>query len=165
MAVEVERKFLVRSADWRAQASPPQRLIQGYLPTAPGGGVTMRIRVAGEIGFITLKGRPTGVSRSEFEYEIPLADALAMLSEFCAARRVEKLRYLVPASGGLCWEVDEYLGRNSGLFTAEIELPAPDCPFERPGWLGREVSGDVRFTNGALSRCPWCAWPEKPPTE
>ena len=102
--------------------------------------------------------RPSGWSRSEFEYEIPLADAEAMLREFCGARIVEKRRYRLPAGDGLVWEVDEYFGRNEGLFTAEIELPDPESSFFRPDWLGAEVSGDPRYTNGALSRCPFDCW-------
>ena len=83
-----------------------------------------------------------------------------MLREFCGSRIVEKIRYLVPAGDGLVWEIDEYCGLNSGLFTAEIELPSEDVVFRRPRWLGREVSGDPDYTNGALSRRPWTTRPE-----
>lgn len=161
MAIETERKFLLASDGWRAGAGDGVRMVQGYFsgfgsPEEPA--PTVRVRIAGARGFLTVKGRPSGWSRSEFEYEIPLADAEAMLREFCGARIVEKRRYRLPAGDGLVWEIDEYFGRNEGLFTAEIELPDPESSFFRPDWLGAEVSGDPRYTNGALSRCPFGCW-------
>ena len=160
MATEIERKFLVANDGWRAAAGRGVRMVQGYFEsgicTAPP--PTLRVRIAGERAFLTVKGRPSGVSRSEFEYEIPVADAEAMLLEFCGTRIVEKIRYTFPAGDGLFWEVDEYFKLNAGLFTTEIELPAEETAFVRPDWLGAEVSGNPRYTNGALSRNPYTLW-------
>ena len=155
MACEIERKFLLRDDSWRAAAQVPRRLVQGYFDNTRG--FTLRVRDDDGIGKLTIKGRPTGCSRSEFEYTIPIDDIKAMLEEFCLPRVVEKLRYLVEYES-FVWEIDEYLGANAGLFTAEIELPAADTEFPRPPWLGEEVSGEARYTNGALSRCPYSLW-------
>lgn len=161
MAIETERKFLLSSDAWRREAvTPPERLVQGYLPRVAGG-PTVRVRISGERAFLTVKGRPRAdspVSRSEFEYEIPVTDAENMLDEFCGGNLVKKLRYTFPAAGGLQWEIDEYLDLNAGLFTAEIELPGPGTPFPRPPWLGKEISGDPRYTNASLSGCPYSLW-------
>ena len=156
MGKEIERKFLLESMAWRENASAPRRLLQGYFETGPAG-CTLRVRNDDGRGRLTIKGRPTGFARSEFEYEIPPEDVEAMLKEFCFPRVVEKLRYLVEF-GGFTWEIDEYLGLNAGLFTAEIELPDENTEFPRPPWLGAEVSGDPRYTNGALSRRPYSTW-------
>ena len=131
-------------------------MTQGYFDTS---GATVRVRVLAESAFLTIKGRPQsdGV-RSEFEYAIPVSDAQAMLLEFCGSRTVDKIRYCIAAGNRRVWEIDEYLGSNAGLFTAEIEL---DEAFEVPDWLGLEVTGDRRYTNGALSRCPYTAWQEE----
>ena len=161
MAIETERKFLLASDAWRREAvTPPVRLVQGYFPRVTGG-PTVRVRISGAKGFLTVKGRPrddTPVSRSEFEYVIPAEEAEKMLEEFCGDRIVKKLRYTFPADDGLRWEIDEYLELNAGLFTAEIELPGPDTHFPRPPWLGKEISGDPRYTNGALSCRPYSLW-------
>ena len=163
MGIEIERKFLLKDESWRNQVSElPETLTQGYFLRAPGG-PTVRVRIADDRAFLTIKGRSRGnegVERSEFEYRLPVPDAAAMLEEFCGTRVVKKLRYFLPADNGLCWEIDEYLEENQGLFTAEIELPAPDTPFERPLWLGEEVSGDSRYGNGALSVKPYSQWEE-----
>lgn len=130
MAVEIERKFLLASEAWRSGAESAVRMVQGYfelLPPSP----TVRVRIAGEKAFLTVKGPVRNISRSEFEYEIPVADAEAMLREFCGGRVVEKVRYLVPY-GGFVWEVDEYFGENEGLFTAEIELDGEEASFSVP---------------------------------
>ena len=156
MAKEIERKFLIRSAEWRNGASVPRHLIQGYFDSGSAG-FTLRVRDDDGCGKLTIKGRPTGFARSEFEYDIPLADVRAMLAEFCSTRVVDKLRYEVEFAG-FVWEIDEYLGANKGLFTAEIELPDAQTEFRRPEWLGEEVSGVACYTNGALSRCPFGEW-------
>lgn len=156
MAQEIERKFLLRNQEWRKNASAPRHLVQGYFETGVGG-CTLRVRDDDGQGRLTIKGRPRGFARSEFEYAIPQADVAAMLKEFCIPRIVDKLRYLVEF-GGFVWEIDEYLGANAGLFTAEIELPSEDTDFPRPPWLGQEVSGEARYTNGALSRHPYATW-------
>lgn len=163
MGVEIERKFLLKDQSWRDEVSAlPRTLTQGYFLRAPGG-PTVRVRIADSCAFLTIKGRTKGeekLERSEFEYELPVADAAAMLEEFCGTRVVRKLRYFLPAGNGFTWEIDEYLDENKGLFTAEIELPSPDTPFERPPWLGEEVSGDSRYGNGALSVKPYSRWEE-----
>jgi CYTH domain-containing protein len=163
MGVEIERKFLLKDQSWRDEVSAlPRTLTQGYFLRAPGG-PTVRVRIADSCAFLTIKGRTKGeekLERSEFEYPLPVADAAAMLEEFCGTRVVRKLRYFLPAGNGLTWEIDEYLDENKGLFTAEIELPSPDTPFERPAWLGEEVSGDSRYGNGALSVKPYSRWEE-----
>lgn len=160
MGEEIERKFLVRSDKWRAAADRGRHFIQGYFDGGPGA-PTMRVRViCDREAWLTIKGKPTGFRRSEFEYPIPVPEAMAMLKEFCGTRVVEKIRYLVPAGGDLVWEIDEYCGLNCGLFTAEIELPSEDTRFVKPRWVGREVSGDPDYTNGALSRRPWTTRPE-----
>ena len=156
MAQEIERKFLLKSDEWRKTAAPPRHLVQGYFDTGTSG-CTLRVRNDDGQGRLTIKGRPSGFARSEFEYAIPAVDVAEMLKEFCAPRVVEKLRYLVEF-GGFEWEIDEYLGLNAGLFTAEIELPSEDADFPRPPWLGEEVSGIASYTNGALSRCPYSLW-------
>ena len=155
MGREIERKFLLNSQAWRSQVTKKTLLRQGYLSTS---GATVRVRVQEDRAFLTIKGRPKGAIRREYEYPIPLADAEEMLAELIVSPPVEKYRYLVPAGNGLVWEIDEYLGENAPLFTAEIELPSPDTQFEIPEWLGKEVSGDRRYTNGALSRSPYSRW-------
>ena len=158
MAIEIERKFAVKNDSWRTAADNGKRMIQGYFsggPQTP----TLRIRIINDSeAFLTIKGKPGGFARSEFEYPIPVSDANSMLREFCGSRIVEKIRYIVPAGNGLCWEIDEYSGQNLGLFTAEIELPTPDTVFDIPEWLGMELSGNRRYTNGFLSRNPYLSW-------
>lgn len=152
MAAEIERKFLVKEG-WRPQANGV-RIAQGYLSTVPER--TVRVRIKGEKGYLTVKGRNAGIRRAEYEYEIPLADAEEMLS-LCEQPLIEKRRYLEPF-GGFTWEVDVFAGANEGLIVAEIELPAEDTPFEKPAWLGAEVSGDARYYNSSLIRHPYRDW-------
>ena len=151
--VEIERKFLVRGEPWRAWGEGvPYR--QGYL--SRGLHTTTRIRLAGEKGVLTLKGKTTGISRLEFEYEVPREHALALL-KLCEGSLISKRRWRVPV-GSHIWEVDVFEGDNAGLVVAEVELSSEEETFERPAWLGEEVSFDGRYTNGALSRHPWSAW-------
>lgn len=154
MSKEIERKFLVNGNAWRTLA---QGVLyrQGYLNSAKER--TVRVRTAGEKGFLTVKGITNGVTRSEFEYEIPFADANEMLSGLAEKPLIEKRRFKIPA-GSLVWEIDEFLGENAGLIVAEIELPDEDAPFERPVWLGREVSNDPRYFNSNLVRHPFSQW-------
>ncbi len=154
MPHEIERKFLVTSDAYRAHGTA-ERYRQGYLGTA--GPATVRVRVAGERGFLTIKGPTLGATRSEFEYAIPLADAEALLETLCDRPQIAKLRWRVPA-GAHTWAVDEFLGDNAGLVVAEIELSAEDEPFERPAWLGDEVTSDPRYRNAALARQPYRSW-------
>jgi adenylate cyclase len=133
----------------------PTRYRQGYVRTA--GPATVRVRLAGERGYLTIKGPTTGLTRSEFEYEIPRADAEALLDGLCEKPQIEKLRRRIPA-GPHVWEVDEFLGDNAGLVVAEIELSREDEPFVRPAWLGEEVSADPRYRNSALAQRPYRSW-------
>jgi adenylate cyclase len=155
MAIEIERKFLVRDHSWRAQSESDSRIVQGYLSTDAR--LTLRARLRGEQAFLTLKGPTRGVARSEFEYPIPPADAEAMLAEFAQSALIEKRRYLVREQGWL-WEVDEFAGDNHGLVLAEIELPDAAQEFPRPVWLGEEVSDDPRYFNSSLARHPFARW-------
>lgn len=158
MAVEIERKFLVVSDDWRAQADAGTRYDQGYIKTQDKS-VTVRVRTTGEKAFLTLKAdlSHTAVTRQEFEYEIPVKDAQAMLENLCQGGRVQKTRYLVNA-GQSCFEVDVFDGDNAGLILAEIELKSEGQSFARPPWLGQEVTQDKRYSNAALAQKPYKLW-------
>ena len=114
-----------------------------------------------DAAYLTIKGKAAGLTRSEFEYSIPAAEAREMLATLALDPPVEKIRYIVPAGNGLCWEIDEYLGKNAGLFTAEIELSDPDEKFEKPSFLGAEITGESMYSNGALSRRPYKSWEKK----
>ena len=161
MGCEIERKFLVRDSSWRAAATGKIKIVQGYAETSGSIG-TIRVRIIDDrTARLTLKGKAHGIARSEFEYPIPLPDAQAMLEEFCGTARVEKVRYFVPDSDNLVWDIDEFTGANAGLVVAEIELPAPDTPVPRPQWLGEEVTENPRFGNGELSRRPYSTWPKE----
>ncbi len=159
MGLEIEKKFLLKDESWRKEVTSSCRMTQGYIAAS---GVTVRVRISDKGAFLTLKGRPdANFSRSEFEYSVPENDAKEMIAEFCGPRVVDKVRHFVPAGGDLIWEIDEYFGLNAGLFTAEIELPEPDTPFDIPAWLGADVTGNPAYTNGALSRNPYTLWEEK----
>lgn len=155
MGREVERKFLVGGDGWREAATRRVPYRQGYLSTT--GRSAVRVRLAGEKAFFTIKSAVPGVERSEFEYPIPVDDAREMLDSLCEGTLIEKTRHFVE-HGGRTWEVDEFEGDNAGLVVAEIELADADDAFERPEWLGEEVSGDKRYYNAALARHPFSAW-------
>lgn len=152
MATEIERKFLVH-ADW-PRPSSGTRLVQGYLSS--GGPVSVRIRASGERAWLTVKGPTSGLSRSEFEYEVPLEDAREMLA-LSRSTPIEKTRYLVP-HGAHTIEVDVFAGSNAGLVVAEVELGAENEAFDKPTWLGEEVSSDARFRNSTLAQHPYSTW-------
>jgi len=154
MAVEIERKFRTLGVDFLADQEG-ERLTQGYLSHDPR--ATVRLRVQGNSAWLTIKGRTRGASRSEFEYPIPPDDAHAMLGEMCPEGVIDKTRYRIPF-GDHVWEVDEFHGDNQGLVVAEVELDSEDQPFERPPWLGEEVTGDPKYYNSALSRTPYARW-------
>lgn len=154
MGIEIERKFLVVGEGWRAQAGSATRFSQGYLSRDPAR--TVRVRIAGDAAFLTIKGATTGATRAEFEYAIPVADAQQLLA-LCDGPVVEKIRHLCPVAG-MTWEVDEFLGANAGLVVAEIELQSEGQSFERPGWLGAEVTGDARYVNANLAVMPFTRW-------
>jgi adenylate cyclase len=155
MPTEIERKFLVLDDSWRAAADRGHPCRQGYI--AAENGRTVRVRIVEEAAFLTIKGPACGISRAEFEYPIPPADAESLLAEHCLVPLIEKTRYLVPHAGAT-FEVDVFAGENDGLVVAELELPAEDTPFPRPAWLGKEVSDDRRYTNLALARHPFRSW-------
>lgn len=147
---EIERKFLVNERIHDALAGlEPKTIRQGYILDAEDGR-TVRVRTKGQKGFLTIKGASEGISRSEFEYEIPLADAVSLLDGFCPLV-LEKERFAVTA-GGKTWDVDVFHGKLEGLIVAEIELESEDESFELPEWIGKEVSDDVRYYNVQLIR-------------
>ncbi|MDR3631570.1 MAG: CYTH domain-containing protein [Desulfocapsaceae bacterium] len=154
MGKEIERKFLLAGDEWRKNARG-HVFRQGYIGSRPGR--TVRVRTCNNTGFLTLKGKSSGITRLEFEYPIPLSDANTLLAELCEQPLVEKIRYLVDYEG-FRWEIDEFLGDNAGLCIAEIELSAEDQPFPRPPWLGEEVSGDIRYYNSNLRENPFKNW-------
>ncbi len=154
MALETERKFKVWNEDWR-QGSSGQLLKQGYLCVDPER--TIRVRIEGTEAWLTVKGPVEGFSRLEFEYKIPLLDAEAMLLNLCQSSPIEKIRYRIPFKGHI-FEVDEFLGDNLGLIIAEIELENEGEYFERPEWIGEEVTADMRYYNNNLSKHPFCLW-------
>ena len=156
MAQEIERKFLVKDDSFKREAYDAVRITQGFLSSVPER--TVRIRVKGDKGFITIKGigNESGVSRYEWEKEMPLEDAQELLL-LCEPGMIDKTRYLIRA-GEYTFEVDEFHGDNEGLVVAEIELPDEEASFERPDWLGEEVTGDVRYYNVMLVKHPFKDW-------
>ncbi|MBE7170325.1 MAG: CYTH domain-containing protein [Williamsia sp.] len=155
MAVEIERKYLVDIGKWNKPDNCDKHFYrQGYILTEPE--KTIRVRVTDDNGFITIKGKPVGASRSEYEYSIPRQDATELLDKFCASV-VSKFRYKVPFAGKV-WEVDEFLEANEGLIVAEIELTSEDETFERPEWISEEVTGIEKYYNSNLSKHPFKHW-------
>lgn len=154
MAREIERKFLLKNDSWRSHVHRSRPIRQGYLC----GNVraSVRIRVSGERASLNIKSATLGVERSEFDYPLPLDEALEMLDEL-AGTVLEKTRHELH-HGGHLWEIDEFDGENQGLIVAEVELADPGEDFERPGWLGEEVSDDPRYYNTELARHPYSRW-------
>lgn len=155
MATEIERKFLVAGDGWRADADAGRRLRQGYL--CGDGPASVRVRVDGDAANLNIKAAVVGSARSEYEYPIPVDDAEAMLAELCLYPPLAKTRYRVP-HGRHLWEVDVFEGANEGLVVAEIELTDAGEHFDRPSWLGREVTAERRYYNHALSAHPYREW-------
>ena len=161
MAIEIERKFLVTGDGWREAAHAVVPMAQGYLndQSSMDEGrqrASVRVRLEGDAAFLNIKSRELGATRQEFELPLPVDDAHALLA-LCVGGRIEKRRHLVH-HGGHLWEVDEFLGDNAGLVVAEIELAALDEPFERPSWVGQEVTEVPRFYNLALAARPFSRW-------
>ena len=157
MALEIERKFLV-AGEYKSLAVSHSRITQGYISSASGR--TVRVRIRGEKGFLTIKGPSAqgGLSRFEWEKEIPVSEAESLLA-ICEPGVIDKTRWLVPAGDGVhTWEVDEFHGDNEGLVMAEIELRSEDDVFEKPSWLGEEVTGDRRYYNSMLTKRPFRTW-------
>jgi adenylate cyclase len=155
MALEIERKFLVTSDAWRAQARSRELLRQGYLQS--GESSSIRVRTAGDKAWLNIKAKRSGMTRLEYEYPIPRQDADEILDELCKGPRVAKYRHEI-VLGAHTWEVDEFLGDNQGLVVAEIELSDEAEAFERPAWLGEEVTHDERYYNFNLALRPYGAW-------
>lgn len=151
MGLEIERKFLVNHSLWQ----PPNNGIlyrQGYIYTRNGN--TVRVRIAGDKGYLTLKGKTQGMARSEFEYEIPLDDAKEMLDILCDRPLIEKIRYKIKVDN-LIWEIDEFLGDNQGLLLAEVELSSEHQEVNLPLWITEEVTQDSRYYNSNLAKNPY----------
>tara|TARA_B100000029_G_scaffold458584_1_gene488086 strand:- start:1373 stop:1849 length:477 start_codon:yes stop_codon:yes gene_type:complete len=151
---EIERKFLVLGEDWRGLSNGVY-IRQGYLCCDETS--TVRVRQFGDEGFLTVKGRTIGITRTEYEYEIPIDETEYMLTNLCQKPLIEKHRYHIPFRG-LVWEVDEFHGSNQGLVIAEIELISEDQKIQKPFWVGSEVSLDLRYTNSNLAKTPYQTW-------
>ena len=154
MGQEIERKFLVKGTAWKGQAAGTLYR-QGYLSSVKER--TVRVRIGGEKAFLTIKGLNKGVTRTEFEYPVPVDDAAAMLDGLCERPLIEKTRYVLP-SGGYTWEIDEFHGDNDGLVVAEVELQRADDKPPLPEWVGEEVSSDARYFNSNLVKKPFKTW-------
>jgi len=153
MGVEIERKFLVKKELWLALKKPEgKHYRQGYLMNREDR--VVRVRIAGDQGFLTIKGAMAGISKLEYEYEIPKKDAEEMLDQF-KPEGTEKIRYCIPEDSGLVWEVDEFLAENQGLIVAELELSSEDQSFSSPEWLDEEVTYDERYSNANLALNPF----------
>ena len=155
MALEIERKFLLRSEAWRALARSRVLMRQGYLSS--NNHSSIRVRIAGDDAWLNLKAKRSTRTRLEFEYPIPRDDADEILRDLCSGPLVEKYRHEILA-GPHVWEIDEFLGDNAGLIVAEIELGSEDEPFDRPQWLGAEVTEDERYYNFNLAKRPYREW-------
>ncbi len=157
MPYEIERKFLVRDNAWRLSAGQPLLIRQGYLTR--NGSVSLRVRIIDQTtAMLTLKSAVAEIRRLEFEYPIPLTDGVVLLG-LREGGLIEKLRYRLPRHG-LLWEIDVFQGENHGLIIAEIELPHEDKTFEKPDWLGREVTSERRYSNASLAKLPFQKWPD-----
>ena len=155
MATEIERKFLV-SGEFAVEAAESRHVVQGYLNSSRER--TVRVRISGDKGFLTIKGitSDTGMSRFEWEHEISIDEAKSLL-DLCEPGVIDKTRFIVPFAGHV-FEVDVFHGENEGLILAEVELSSEDEEFERPLWLGKEVTGDVRYYNSMLMKQPYGLW-------
>ena len=163
MGIEIERKFLLVDEAWRAVAHKVLSMAQGYLndlAMVDSGAMqtSVRVRIEGDVAFLNIKSREAGPSRQEFEYEIPLADARALLA-LCVGGKIDKHRHYVQNAGHV-WEIDEFHGDNAGLVVAEIELASVDEAFAKPDWLGAEATHAQRYYNLALASRPYSQWRE-----
>ena len=153
MALEIERKFLLKEGAGRNEKGT--KYCQGYLNSAKER--TVRVRIIDDKGYLTVKGISRGAVRVEYEYEIPGAEAKAMLDDLCEKPLIEKIRCKIEFKG-LVWEVDEFFGENQGLLVAEVELESEDQKFVKPEWIGEEVTGDPRYFNANLIHHPYSKW-------
>ena len=161
MAREIERKFLLKNQDWKALAYQQTNFAQGYLNdiTDKSSKSSVRVRIQGDKANMNIKSLEIGLSRDEYEYEIPLEDGQKILATLATGPVIEKMRYLVKVSNHT-WEIDEFFGENEGLIVAEVELQSEGEEFEIPSWAGREVTEEVRFYNISLSKNPYNSWSE-----
>jgi adenylate cyclase len=157
MGVEIERKFRVLNDSWRVEARQRTLLRQGYIANTQRASV--RVRLAGEAGWLSVKSMTRALTRAEYEAAIPALEAHEMLDRLCEGPLIEKWRHIVVFQGSE-WEIDEFLGENAGLVIAELELQSEDAVFARPPWLGVEVTHDERYYNFRLSAKPYRHWPE-----
>jgi adenylate cyclase len=155
MALEIERKYLVINDKWKSSVESETVMKQAYLVASPQ--MSIRVRVAGSKAFLTIKGATEGITRNEFEYAIPVADAEQMLASLVEGSVIDKVRYRVRC-GDHVWDLDRFHGDNEGLMVAEVELAAEDETFARPEWVGEEVSDDPRYYNASLARHPYRDW-------
>ena len=155
MAKEIEKKFLLKNAQWRESIQQSRQFIQGYLIGS--NKASVRVRLEGERAFINIKSATLDVTRDEYEYEIPPVDAKEMLENLCEKPLIEKIRHNVMHDGKR-WEIDEFQQENAGLIVAEIELSSVDEKFSMPDWVGQEVSDDARYYNVCLVKQPYSSW-------
>jgi adenylate cyclase len=155
MGIEIERKFLLKDDSWRQAADAGMHLVQGYL--IGGKQASVRVRIEGEHAFLNIKGATLGMRRHEYEYAIPVQEAQALLEDLCEKPLIDKVRYHV-THAGMLWEIDVFSRENTGLVVAEIELTHETQPFERPDWLGEEVTEDPRYYNVSLVKHPYKDW-------
>lgn len=155
MAIEIEHKFLLANDDWRQFVSSSIDYKQGYLSSQATSSI--RVRVSDNHAWLNIKSATVGTQRHEYEYEIPLADASEILDTLCKKPLIQKTRYFIKNNGNT-WEIDEFYGDNQGLVVAEIELSALDQHFEKPSWVGAEVTNDRRYYNNNLAVQPYSTW-------
>ncbi len=155
MATEIERKFLILNQDWQEYTKSELHIVQGYLATNEFS--STRIRIQNDKANINIKSATLGITRTEFEYSIPVDDARLMLDDLCIKPVIEKTRFTVEHMDHT-WEIDVFSGDNEGLIVAEIELSSPDEAFEKPSWIGEEVSNDARYYNVCLVKNPYKNW-------
>jgi len=155
VAIETERKFLLQNDDWRNAIRKSTIMRQGYLNNEKD--CSVRVRTTSDKAWLNIKSVTVGTQRHEFEYEIPLEDGNQILDTLSRKPLIEKTRHIVEIDGHV-WEIDEFIADNAGLIVAEIELDDPDEPFEKPTWLGEEVTFDARYYNTKLSKSPYKTW-------
>jgi adenylate cyclase len=158
MATEIEHKFLLANDEWRPHVEKSVRYRQGYLSSQPTSSI--RVRIAENQAWLNIKSATIGAQRQEYEYEIPFEDAAEILETLCGRPLVEKTRHFVP-QGPHLWEIDEFEGENQGLIVAEIELQEAGEGFQKPSWLGREVTHELRYYNNNLRLNPYSKWLDK----
>lgn len=155
MALEIEHKFLLANEEWRSQVEKSVYFKQGYLSSTKQNSI--RVRISDTNAWINIKSAVIGTHRLEYEYEIPLSDAKEILDELCHKPLIEKQRHYITHANNI-WEIDEFMGENSGLIVAEVELSEIGENFDRPSWIGAEVTHDLRYYNNSLCQNPYANW-------